>query len=148
MLSTTKKRVSFITKVNIFSCHDNFDRNNSQLPSHTVTAKLSFQLVQGYLPECEHRGSGRTVSVNDLFLICANNCLAPKTLNSKIGIKRRGIFYTCKLIKSIHYYHYCYLAEAGDCPNLENKEWNIGHCNHCYCRNGEVFCESTCDENP
>lgn len=37
--------------------------------------------------------------------------------------------------------------EAGDCPNLENKEWNIGDCNHCFCRNGEVFCESTCEDN-
>ena len=32
------------------------------------------------------------------------------------------------------------LAEAGAC-SVENKEWQIG-CDHCYCRNQSVFCET------
>ncbi|CAH3116339.1 unnamed protein product [Pocillopora meandrina] len=37
-------------------------------------------------------------------------------------------------------------AEAGAC-SVENKEWQIG-CDHCYCRNQSVFCETDpgCEE--
>lgn len=93
--------------------------------------------------DAEDEVAGFFFSVTDLFLLFSNNFLAAKTLNSKIGVKRRRILHV-KFIESIFDY---YLAEAGDCPNLENEEWNIGNCNHCYCRNGEVFCESTCAEN-
>lgn len=53
--------------------------------------------------------------------------------------------FTLKFIEST--FLLFFLAEAGECPNLENVEWNIGDCNFCYCRHGEVFCENTCEEN-
>lgn len=32
---------------------------------------------------------------------------------------------------------------AGICSE-ENKEWNVGQCERCICRNKEVLCENNC----